>query len=64
MLTREEARTGCHKTIEVDKVTHETIEVDVPGGVDVTTKLDAPGYGYFDETTGNRGPLRLSFYIS
>ncbi len=63
MLTREEARTGCRKTIEVDRSTHESIQIDVPAGVDVTTKLDVPGYGYFDELSGQRGPMRLTFFI-
>lgn len=61
MLTREEARTGCTKTLRLDPTT--TIEVDVPAGVDVNTKMDAPGYGHFDELTGQRGPLRLSFFV-
>ncbi len=61
MLTREEARTGCIKTLAIDPGT--TIDVVVPAGVDVTTKMDALGYGHFDEMTGQRGPLRLSFFI-
>lgn len=62
-LTHEEARTGCTKTIKVNRSTHETVEVLIPAGVDVNTKLDAQEYGYYDETTGKRGPLRLSFFI-
>lgn len=61
MLTREEARSGCRKKVRVNRDT--TIEVVVPAGVDVNTKLDAPGYGHFDEMTGQRGPLRLTFYV-
>lgn len=61
MLTRDEARTGCRKTVNVDG---QLVEVSIPAGVDVNTKLDVPGYGRFDEFTGERGPLRLTFYIS
>ncbi len=63
MLSAAEARTGCVKRIEIDKSTHESVEVDIPAGVNVTTKLDVPGYGVFDELSGRRGPLRLSFFI-
>lgn len=61
MLTREEARTGCRKTIRLAR--DQSIEVNIPADVDVNTKLDVPGYGHFDEQTGQRGPLRLSFYV-
>ena len=63
MLTREEARMGCVKSVEVDRTTREAIEVQIPAGVYVNTKLDVMGYGNFDEMTGQRGPLRLSFFI-
>lgn len=59
-LTYQEAREGCHKTVKVDG---QSIEVDVPAGVDVNTLLDIPNHGYFDEMTGRRGPLRLTFYL-
>lgn len=59
-ISRDEANKGCRKQIRVG---HETIEVDIPAGIDVTTKLDVPGMGRYDEMTGQRGPLRLSFYI-
>lgn len=59
-ITREEAKAGCRKTIVVDG---QSIEVEIPGGVGVYTKLDVPGLGYFDQMTGERGPLRLSFHI-
>ena len=63
MLTSDEARRGCVKRIEVNKRTHETVEVNIPAGVNITTKLDVPGYGNPDGLTGRRGPLRLSFFI-
>lgn len=63
MLTPDEARRGCIKRIEVNRQTHETIEVNIPAGVNVTTKLDVQGYGNPDGMTGRRGPLRLSFFI-
>lgn len=59
-ITREEAKAGCRKTVVVDG---QSIEVEIPGGVGVYTKLDVPGLGYFDQMTGERGPLRLSFHI-
>ena len=59
-ISREEARMGCRKTIEVDG---QQISVDIPAGVGIYTKLDVPNLGYFDEMTGDRGPLRLSFRI-
>lgn len=59
-ITREEARTGCQKTIEVDG---RSITVELPAGIGWETKLDVPGFGYFDEATGAQGPLRLSFRI-
>lgn len=59
-LTREEARMGCRKTVEVDG---RFIKVDIPAGVGLYTKLDVPNLGYYDEATGERGPLRLSFRI-
>ena len=63
MLSAAEARTGCVKLVEIDKSTHESVEVNIPAGVNVTTKLDIPGYGVLDELSGRRGPLRLSFFI-
>ncbi len=60
MISYQEARTGCHKTVTVDG---QSVDVDVPAGVDVTTKLDIPGWGYYDELTGERGPLRISFFL-
>lgn len=60
MLTYDEARNGCTKTVEVDG---QSIQVDIPAGVDVNTKMDIPNYGYFDEMTGARGPLRLTFFL-
>lgn len=63
MLTADEARRGCVKRITVNKQTQETVEVNIPAGVNITTKLDVPGYGHPDGMTGRRGPLRLSFFI-
>ena len=60
MLTYDEARSGCHKRIDIDG---ETLEVDIPAGVDATTRLDVDGYGYYDEMTRERGALRLSFFL-
>ena len=59
-ITREEARMGCRKTIEVDG---RRVAVDIPPGVGIYSKLDIPNLGYFDEMTGVQGPLRLSFRI-
>lgn len=60
MLTYQEARTGCTKTVSVDG---QQVTVNIPAGVDVTTKLDIEGLGYFDDMTGQRGPLRLTFFL-
>ena len=60
MLTYDEARNGCTKQVTIDG---QSIEVTIPAGVDVNTKLDIPNYGYFDEMTGARGPLRLTFFL-
>ena len=59
-ISRDEARMGCRKTIEVDG---QFVTVDIPAGVGIYTKVDVPNLGYFDEMTGARGPLRLSFRI-
>ena len=60
LLTREEARNGCTKTIEVDG---QIYSVDVPAGITEDTVLDLPGIGYFDTDTGVRGSVRLTFFI-
>lgn len=60
ILTREEARSGCQKTIEIDGKGY---LVEIPAGVTSTTILDLPGLGYFDTETGERGSVRLSFFI-
>ena len=65
VITRDEARLGCVKEIEVDEAGFgSTIKVRIPAGIKLGTKVDVPGLGYFDENTGQRGPLRLSFYIA
>ena len=63
ILTPAEAYSGCVKRIVVDKATRRTIEVNIPAGITIETKLDVPGFGYPSSTTGRRGPLRLSFFI-
>ena len=60
LLTREEARNGCTKTIEVGG---QMYSVDVPAGVTEDTVLDLPGIGYFDTDTGVRGSVRVTFFI-
>lgn len=60
LLTREEARIGCSKTIMIDG---QAFRVDIPAGVTSETLLDLPGIGYFDTETGERGSVRLSFFI-
>ena len=59
-LTYAEARDGCRKYVTVDG---RQVEVHIPAGVDATTKFDVPDLGYFDEMTGKRGPLRLTFFL-
>lgn len=64
VLTREEARSGCVKDVELepgDKST--TIRVHIPANVQVDTKVDVLGLGAPSGAAGERGPLRLSFYI-
>ncbi|MBR3313335.1 MAG: hypothetical protein IKG18_04265 [Atopobiaceae bacterium] len=63
ILTPAEAYSGCVKRIVVDKSTRRTIEVNIPAGITIETKLDVPGFGYPSSATGRRGPLRLSFFI-
>ena len=60
LLTREEARSGCSKTVEVDG---QLYMVEVPAGVTEDTVLDLPGIGYFDTDTGVRGSARVTFFI-
>lgn len=59
-LTHDEAMNGCRKTLEIDG---QMIQVDIPAGIVDREKLDVPGYGYFDNQTGQRGPLRLSIRV-
>lgn len=60
-ITRDEAREGCTKSVELDDGM--MVDVDVPAGSNPGTKVDVAGYGLKDERTGLRGPLRVSFYI-
>lgn len=60
MLSHQEVRTGCRESIDLNGA---CIEVDIPAGVNATTKLNLLGYGYVNVSTGQRGPLRLSFFL-
>lgn len=60
-ITLEEARNGCTKKLRLGDGTE--VQVDVPAGANPGTKVDIPGMGIVDKTTGRRGPLRVSFYI-
>ena len=60
VLTRAEARMGCTKAIEVEG---QTLNVRIPAGVNVTTKLDVTDNRVWDAHEGVYRPLRLSFYL-
>lgn len=60
-ITLEEARNGCTKKLRLSDGTE--VQIDVPAGANPGTKVDVPGKGIVDKTTGRRGPLRVSFYI-
>lgn len=61
-ITREEARTGCVKTIEVEK--GRQVTVSIPAGVTYDSHVELPGEGRMDAEAGVRGILRLSFAYS
>ena len=61
-ITREEARTGCVKTIEVEK--GRQVTVTIPAGVSYDSHVELPGEGRMDADVGVRGILRLSFAYS
>lgn len=61
-ITREEARTGCVKTIEVEK--GRQVTVSIPAGVTYDSHVELPGEGRMDVEAGVRGILRLSFAYS
>jgi DnaJ-class molecular chaperone len=60
-LTREEARMGCRKHVNVDG---QSVPVDVPAGANVHTYIDIDNLGYRDERTGMVGPLRVCFHVA
>lgn len=62
VLTRDEARLGCEKTLSLER--GRTVTIRIPPGVRIDTNVDVPGLGYTDERTGEVGPLRLSFYLT
>jgi hypothetical protein len=62
IITPDEARDGCMKTLRLKDGTE--IQVDVPAGANPGTKVDIAGMGLEDARTGRRGPLRVSFYIT
>lgn len=64
LLSREEAQAGCVKNVLVDRSTNLSVDVVIPPGVNVNTKLDVPGYGRPDGLTGQYGPLRMSFFVN
>ena len=61
-ITREEARTGCVKTIEVEK--GRQVTVTIPAGVSYDSHVELLGEGRMDADAGVRGILRLSFAYS
>ena len=61
-ITREEARTGCTKTIEAEK--GRWVTVTVPAGVTYDSHIEVPDEGRLDTAVGVRGILRLSFAYS
>ena len=61
-LTREEARTGCTKDIELEP--GRVVSVNIPAGVNSNSHVEIPGEGRIDSTFGVRGILRLSFMIT
>ena len=62
LITEQEAREGCTKSVRVEGMG--SVDVAVPAGANAGTSIDILGYGYFDDQTGARGPLRVSFYIT
>ena len=59
-LTRDEAQKGCQKLIAIDG---QQVPVNIPPGTNGGTDLDLPGYGYPNSRTGQRGVLRLNFFV-
>lgn len=62
LITREEARAGCTKVIDVEK--GRSVTVKIPAGVNYDSHLEVPGEGRLDSEFGVRGILRLSFAFS
>lgn len=60
ILTRDEAISGCHKTVEIEG---QELVIDIPPYYNVKESMYFPGYGYRDKATGKTGVLKVDFMI-
>lgn len=59
-LTRQEARNGCTKKLQIENTTY---SVRIPPGATVDVQLRIEGLGYADNSNGTRGPLLVGFHV-
>ncbi len=60
MLTGAEAASGCEKVVEIED---QELTIRIPPGTRERDTMTIPGHGYVDQTTGERGVLKIQFLI-
>lgn len=59
-LTRSELVNGCTKELVIDD---RAINIKIPPGMDLNTRMVIDDCGYIDKRTGKRGKLKIQFVI-